>query len=449
MSNNKVVSCASTPSKSSTKHVVTHNTESTITSQQSQSQQQQRGRKLDRSNIISNNNTNTMKRETSPLSTCVSSVVPFKEVFELTRQIDSGSYSVVYEAIHRISGERYAVKIYDRTKFPSVEEDLAVYNEVSNLRYVERRRYAKDLFKEQQRQQRCSSSKRSSSKRRSYDIIRLIDFFEDTSKFFLVLELCTGGDLFTKVVERHYYSEYEARYLAKCLLESIKYMHECGIAHRDLKPDNLLLAKNGNDVHVKIADFGFSAKTRIGGMNIPLTQRCGTPAYVAPEVLRGGPYDERVDMWSAGCILYFVLGGYPAFVDDKPKALFHKILNGDYEFHEDDWCHVSNDAKSLVSGLLTLDVNKRLTASQALKHPWLCSSSNSSSSRRPMNNVVAPQHPQGLNNNMVVPLDHNNHLFNNIATNIATINCQQRLSNVTLQQQHDEKLDSGQSSSEC
>lgn len=448
MPNNNVVSCASTPSKSSTKHVVTHNTESTITSQQSQSQQQQRGRKLDRSNIISNNNTNTMKRETSPLSTCVSSVVPFKEVFELTRQIDSGSYSVVYEAIHRISGERYAVKIYDRTKFPSVEEDLAVYNEVSNLRYLERRRYAKDLFKEQQRQQRCSSSKRSSSKRRSYDIIRLIDFFEDTSKFFLVLELCTGGDLFTKVVERHYYSEYEARYLAKRLLESIKYMHECGIAHRDLKPDNLLLAKNGNDVHVKIADFGFSAKTRIGGMNIPLTQRCGTPAYVAPEVLRGGPYDERVDMWSAGCILYFVLGGYPAFVDDKPKALFHKILNGDYEFHEDDWCHVSNDAKSLVSGLLTLDVNKRLTASQALKHPWLCSSSNSSS-RRPMNNVVAPQHPQGLNNNMVVPLDHNNHLFNNIATNIATINCQQRLSNVTLQQQHEERLDSGQSSSEC
>merc|ERR1712232_952191 len=145
------------------------------------------------------------------------------------------------------------------------------------------------------------------------------------------------------------------------------------------------------------------------GMNIPLTQRCGTPAYVAPEVLRGGPYDERVDMWSAGCILYFVLGGYPAFVDDKPKALFHKILIGDYEFHEDDWSHVSNDAKSLVRGLLTLDVKKRLTASQALKHPWLCSGS---SSRRSMNNhanvAVQQQQPQGLNNNVAVPLDHNN-----------------------------------------
>ena len=94
MPNNNVVSCASTPSKSSTKHVVTHNTESTITSQQSQSQQQQRGRKLDRSNIISNNNTNTMKRETSPLSTCVSSVVPFKEVFELTRQVSIYIYIV-------------------------------------------------------------------------------------------------------------------------------------------------------------------------------------------------------------------------------------------------------------------------------------------------------------------------------------------------------------------
>jgi len=335
-------------------------------------------------------NNNANKRESSPLSTCVSSVVPFKEVFELTRQIDSGSYSVVYEAIHRISGERYAVKIYDRTKFPSVEEDLAVYNEVSNLRYLERRKYAKDLFKEQHAKQ-----KKRSSKRRSYDIIRLIDFFEDASKFYLVLELCGGGDVFTKVVERHYYSEYEAKYLARCLLESIKYMHECGIAHRDLKPDNLLLAKQGNDVHVKIADFGFSAKTRIGGMNIPLTQRCGTPAYVAPEVLRGGPYDERVDMWSAGCILYFVLGGYPAFVDDKPKALFHKILKGEYEFHDEDWSHVSAEAKDLVRGLLTIDVNRRLTASQALKHPWI---SKRSSRRRPTSHT--PQVVCNVNTNI-------------------------------------------------
>lgn len=377
--------------------------ESTTTTASTSSEDSTRGREMER------NNSN--KRESSPLSTCVSSVVPFKEVFELTRQIDSGSYSVVYEAIHRLSGERYAVKIYDRTKFPSVEEDLAVYNEVSNLRYLERRRYAKDLFKEQHAKQ-----KKRSSKRRSYDIIRIIDFFEDASIFYLVLELCGGGDVFTKVVERHYYSEYEARFMAKCLLESIKYMHECGIAHRDLKPDNLLLAKQGNDVHVKIADFGFSAKTRIGGMNIPLTQRCGTPAYVAPEVLRGGPYDERVDMWSAGCILYFVLGGYPAFVDDKPKALFHKILKGEYEFHDEDWSHVSAEAKDLVRGLLTVDVNKRLTACQALKHPWI----SKSSQRRPTQQGVC-----------------------NVNTNITT-HLQQQL-NV----QYDETLDAGQTSSEC
>lgn len=389
-------------------------------------QQSERGRKMDSRNCFANN----VRRDTSPLSTCVSSVVPFKEVFELTRQIDSGSYSVVCEAIHRISNEKYAVKIYDRTKFPSVEEDLAVYNEVSNLRYLERRRYAQDLFKERKQQQRvqqqqqaaaaamavannnnCSSehnnNTNNSIRKRRYDIVRLIDFFEDTKAFYLVLELCTGGDVFTRVVERHFYSEYEARFLAKCLLESVKYMHECGIAHRDLKPDNLLLAKRGNDVHVKIADFGFSAKTRIGGMQVNLTQRCGTPAYVAPEVLRGGPYDERVDMWSVGAILYFVLGGYPAFVDDKPKALFNKILKADYEFHEEDWCHVTEDAKSLVRSLLTLDVNRRLTAAEALKHPWIrprgsmsnsCSSSSGSSRQRSSMqnaaNVVAQQQQQ-------------------------------------------------------
>jgi len=394
-----------------------HNVESSTSSS---SQQQERGRKMDRNSFV--------RRETSPLSTCVSSVVPFKEVFELTRQIDSGSYSVVYEALHRTSGERYAVKIYDRTKFPSVEEDLAVYNEVSNLRYLERRRYAQDLFKERRQQQQQRNSMSQSQRKRRYDIVRLIDFFEDVKAFYLVLELCGGGDVFTRVVERHFYSEYEARYLAKCLLESVKYMHECGIAHRDLKPDNLLLAQSGNDVHVKIADFGFSAKTRIGGMRVNLTQRCGTPAYVAPEVLRGGPYDERVDMWSVGAILYFVLGGYPAFVDDKPKALFNKILKADYEFHEEDWSHVTEEAKSLVRGLLTLDVKKRLTAAEALKHPWIRRSNSSTSSSRLSLNAAAltvqQQQQQGMQ------IDPNNDL--------------------SQQQQHIyQQVGAGQTSSEC
>lgn len=303
-----------------------------------------------------------ISRQTSPTSTCFSSVVPFKDVFALKRQIDRGSYSVVYEAIHLISGESYAVKVYDRTKFPSVEEDLSVYNEVSNLRYLERHRYAQDNLKERRRKRR-------------YDIVRLIDFFEDAETFYLVLELMRGGDVFSRVVERHFYTEIEARYLAKCLLDSVKYMHECGVVHRDLKPDNLLLAKEGNDIHVKIADFGFSAKTRIGGMQVNLTQRCGTPAYVAPEVLKGGPYNEKVDMWSVGAIIYFVLGGYPAFVDDKPRNLFKKILHADYEFHEEDWDHVSDEAKSLIRSLLTVDPTKRLSASAALKHPWFRRSS--------------------------------------------------------------------------
>lgn len=287
---------------------------------------------------------------------------------------------MVWEAVHRSSGERYAVKIFDRKKLPTVEEDLAVYNEVTILRYLERRRYVQDLMKEKKRKRR-------------YDVIRLIDFYEEPDSFYLVMELMTGGDIFSRIIERHYYTESEAKYLARHLLESVRYMHESGVVHRDLKPENLLLVKRGNDVHVKIADFGFAAKTRIGTMRIALTQRCGTPAYVAPEVLRGVPYNEAVDMWSLGAILYFVLGGYPPFVDDVPKQLFKKIFTADFEFHQQDWSHVSDQAKSLIRNLLTVDPNQRLTAHQALKHPWFRTHPPTAKIPKPDSNLLCDKFP--------------------------------------------------------
>jgi len=130
----------------------------------------------------------------------------------------------------------------------------------------------------------------------------------------------------------------------------MNYLHERKIAHRDLKPENLLLRSVEDDAAIKIADFGFAKKVT----SKKLTTQCGTPGYVAPEILEGVPYDESADMWSVGVILYILLGGYPPFHEDNQKELFKKIRKGSFEFHTEYWSQISDDAKDLIRGLLTV-----------------------------------------------------------------------------------------------
>ena len=138
---------------------------------------------------------------------------------------------------------------------------------------------------------------------------------------------------------------------------------------RDLKPENLLLTSETDDASIKVADFGFAIQ---GAAKSSLTTQCGTPGYVAPEILRSEPYGKAVDMWSIGVITYILLGGYPPFHDDNQKALFRKIKKGEFEFHEEYWGGVSDEAKNLITGLLQIDPNNRLTVDDMLKHPWVC-----------------------------------------------------------------------------
>lgn len=168
----------------------------------------------------------------------------------------------------------------------------------------------------------------------------------------------------------YYYYCQQARGVVKQLLASLDYLHSRRIVHRDLKPENLLLAFKNSDDNVKLADFGFACKVN----GDTLTALCGTPGYVAPEVLSHKPYGVAVDMWSIGVIIYIILGGYPPFSDANQKKLFEKIKKCDYEFHEDYWGHVSKDAKDLIKNLLIVDKTKRLTARQALQHSWLSES---------------------------------------------------------------------------
>eukprot|EP00604_Paraphysomonas_vestita_P002370 CAMPEP_0174819304 /NCGR_PEP_ID=MMETSP1107-20130205/2449_1 /TAXON_ID=36770 /ORGANISM="Paraphysomonas vestita, Strain GFlagA" /LENGTH=319 /DNA_ID=CAMNT_0016032535 /DNA_START=301 /DNA_END=1260 /DNA_ORIENTATION=+ len=199
------------------------------------------------------------------------------------------------------------------------------------------------------------------------NIVKFVDSFEEEKFFYVVLEFLPGGELFDRLVQKTFYNEKEARDTVRIICEGIKYCHDRGIVHRDLKPENLLMESIDDDAKVKIADFGFA--TNVVGSS--LTVACGTPGYVAPELVSNKPYGKPVDMWAIGVITYCLLGGYPPFDAETDKALFRKIRKGEYEFHPQFWNHVSTDAKNFISSLLQLDPEIRFTADQALQHPWL------------------------------------------------------------------------------
>ncbi len=208
------------------------------------------------------------------------------------------------------------------------------------------------------------------------NIISLIESFETEETFHIVIDLARGGDLMRTITRRKRYTEFDGRALAREFLQAVHYIHECNVVHRDLKPDNLLLDSADDDSHgVRIADFGFAKKVNRHGK---LKSRCGTPAYVAPEICVGVEYGKGVDVWSCGVILYLLLSGkIPFTVKRKPgkkhdlKALFLKIRAADYVFEDQDWDMISMSAKQLIAQMLTVDPKRRITLKEALKSTWM------------------------------------------------------------------------------
>ena len=198
------------------------------------------------------------------------------------------------------------------------------------------------------------------------NVIHMLAFYEEEEHYYLVMEIMGGGELFDRIVQKSYYNEKDARDLVKILLDAIYYMHERNIVHRDLKPENLLLASMTNDSDIRLADFGFAKR-----VTKALSTQCGTPGYVAPEILKGEKYGLSVDMWSIGVITYILLGGYPPFHDDNQAILYKKIKEGNFEFHPEYWDPVSAEAKNLIKSMLTVDIGDRLTAKDAMNDPWI------------------------------------------------------------------------------
>jgi len=257
--------------------------------------------------------------------------------YKLGEVLGEGGYSIVKAGTSVIDGRKVAVKIITR-KDLSEADDESLQQEVEIL-----------------------------GKLKHPNITRLVDFFTEEKYYYVILEYLDGGELFDRIVKKTYYSEKEARDLVFTILTAIKFIHDNNTVHRDLKPENLLLASKADDSNIKVADFGFA--TYAEGLTI--TSQCGTPGYIAPEILKSKPYGKPADMWSFGVILYILLGGYPPFHDENQRTLFRKICKGDYTFHPDYWSGVSNDAKDLIRGLLTVDHTNRLTVQQAIAHPWL------------------------------------------------------------------------------
>ena len=199
-------------------------------------------------------------------------------------------------------------------------------------------------------------------------IVPLIDFFEEKDCYFLVMELMSGGDLFDRIGKKKSYSEADARDLIVKMLKAVAYCHHRRIAHCDMKPKNLLLMTEDNDSFIKLADFGFAARVHTPKS---LTKQCGTPFFVAPEILMRKPYDHQSDMWSVGCIVYLLLSGNLPFMGRSQKELFRKIVAGKYEFKSEEWEDVSDDAKDLVRRLLVKDPNSRMPLKDIPKHPWV------------------------------------------------------------------------------
>jgi len=205
------------------------------------------------------------------------------------------------------------------------------------------------------------------------NIISLHEVFEDktTKKIYLVMELVTGGELFDRIVEKGSYSEKDASELIAKVISAVRYLHKKGIIHRDLKPENLLYASADEDAEIKLADFGLSKIVGLDDDSAVTNTTCGTPGYVAPEVLRMKGYDRSVDMWSIGVILYILLCGFPPFYEENTAKLFQTIMDGKYDFPDPEWTNVSDSAKDLIQRMLTVDSKKRITADEALEHPWI------------------------------------------------------------------------------
>ncbi|KAM6949366.1 calcium/calmodulin-dependent protein kinase type II delta 1 chain isoform 6-T6 [Aplochiton taeniatus] len=264
----------------------------------------------------------------------------FTDEYQLYEELGKGAFSVVRRCMKISTGQEFAAKIINTKKLS-----------------------ARDHQKLEREARICRLLKHA-------NIVRLHDSISEEGFHYLVFDLVTGGELFEDIVAREYYSEADASHCIQQILEAVLHCHQMGVVHRDLKPENLLLASKLKGAAVKLADFGLAIEVQ--GDQQAWFGFAGTPGYLSPEVLRKDPYGKPVDMWACGVILYILLVGYPPFWDEDQHRLYQQIKAGAYDFPSPEWDTVTPEAKDLINKMLTINPVKRVTATDALKHPWIC-----------------------------------------------------------------------------
>jgi calcium/calmodulin-dependent protein kinase I len=205
-------------------------------------------------------------------------------------------------------------------------------------------------------------------------IIQLVDV-DDTpelNRIRVVAELCEGGELYDRIQSKQFYPEQQAKVLVRNLLEAVAYIHSKGIMHRDLKPENILLASKHSDTDIKISDFGLARLSKDYPRRLPRSHSiCGSDFYLAPEVIKQEEYGREIDIWSVGVVAYVLLSGSLPFFHNVLHKLYRQIMERDLSFADERWKNVSKGAQDFILRLLQVRAGDRLTAEQALNHPWL------------------------------------------------------------------------------
>ncbi|XP_034298608.1 serine/threonine-protein kinase DCLK2 isoform X2 [Pantherophis guttatus] len=313
------------------------------------------------------------------------------EKYKVGKVIGDGNFAVVKECIERSTRKEFALKIIDKGKCCGKEH--LIENEVSILRRV-----------------------------KHPNIIMLVEEMDTATELYLVMELVKGGDLFDAITSSTKYTERDGSAMVYNLASALKYLHGLSIVHRDIKPENLLVCEYPDGTKsLKLGDFGLA--TVVEG---PLYTVCGTPTYVAPEIIAETGYGLKVDIWAAGVITYILLCGFPPFRSENniQEDLFDQILIGKLEFPSPYWDNITDSAKELISLMLQVNVEERYTAAQILNHPWVSDDASQENNmqaevtgklKQHFNNTLPKQNNQnaGVSIIMNTALDKENQIFCN------------------------------------
>ena len=263
------------------------------------------------------------------------------DYYSVIKTIGEGSFGKVFKVKQKSTGNIFAMKLVSKSTNTHNTNNKNFLNEIYILKKLDHP-----------------------------NILKIYEYFTNEKNWYFILEYVSGGELYDKICEMNYYNENKAAIIMKQILSCISYLHKMNIVHRDIKPENMMLKSKDkdNDLEIKLIDFGTALQLK--KKNKKLTEKVGSPYYMAPEVIKGN-YSFECDVWSCGIIMYILLIGYPPFDGKNNKNLYKNIQNNKVDFSGSDWSKISKEAKDLILKLLEKNPNNRISAFDALQHPWI------------------------------------------------------------------------------